>query len=175
MDIHRYGGRYLDSTLRLKERGLLLRGELPTQKVQYFVATQGVDIIYRFQRMDHDHLAKNAPRLLRLVIEEGSRYEDIPDSTKHVKIYVDIYKPGKKKPLERTYPTAEHHSTEIMVYGPGYETPGFEYFLSDVLDHILDIPKRYGTATKDASFKVKKMEICIRVKKEVFKKEKLPV
>jgi len=165
MKTRKYLGRYPKATQLLKERGLLLRGQYPTQRSVYLVTKEGVDIIYRFQRMDPSHLAKNSSLILEAAFEDVSRYEDIPGSIRYAEFLVEIWdgsKTRKRKPIERHFTTAYNPESKIMVYGAsGWEEDSFS--LSDKIDDILNIPKRYKDKMKTPTYKVKTLRLGVRL------------
>jgi len=154
-----YNGKYPSAADFLFREGLTSR---PRQRERIFTRTSGVDIIYTLKGMTPAKFREHSDTLLLLAFQEASRYSEYKWKFAKFEVKMGRLKRGRDVPDIATFQAAMHDDPDIMVYGPGYETPQ-KFFLIDKVDDILDISKRYqGKVDRQNPYKVLQLVISIR-------------
>ena len=123
---------------------------------------EGIDIVYTLRGLTPANFRHYSDSLLLLAYQEAKRYNEYKWKFARFDVRLGRLKAGRDLPEIASFQASMHDDPEIMVYGPGYETPRKE-FLKDKVEDILDITKRYsGKVDKQNPYKVVKLIISIR-------------
>jgi hypothetical protein len=157
-----YGGKYPSAASNLIKEGV---ASAPRQAERVLGWAEGIDITYTLKNLTPAAFRKYSDRLLLLALQEASRYPDARWKFAGFDVRLGRLKKGKDLPEVATFTASMHDEPEIMVYGPGYETPN-KPFLKDKVDEILDLTKRYpGKLSTQNPYRVVKLFISIREEK----------
>ncbi len=161
MPIRRYRSRYPRATSDLYRLGLLR--QMPVQKEVRFLRDHGVNITYRLKGVTPEKFRSIAHLFLEAAFHEAERYPEYRWKFARFDVQLNRTAKGRKSlPLIQTYTAGKHVDSQIMVYGPGYETDD-KIFLKDKVDEIVDIPARYlGRVKRQRPYNVVDMEVCLR-------------
>lgn len=135
----------------------------PRQITKELKWAEGIDIVYTLRNLTPANFRKYSDTLLLLAFQEATRYKDV-GRWKFASFDVRLgrLKKGRDLPEILSFQAHMHDDPDIMVYGPGYDTPGAP-FLKDQVEKILDIVRRYADqVNKQAPFKVVRLTISIR-------------
>jgi len=159
-----YKGSYPSAARYLIEEGITAT---PRQVPKELKWADGIDIVYTLQNLTPANFRKYSDSLLLLAYQEAVRYKEAGRWKFSVlDVRLGRLKKGRDLPETISFQAHMHDDPDIMVYGPGYETPGAP-FLKDQVDKILDIVRRYaGQVNKQAPFKVIRLTISIRQPKD---------
>ena len=159
-----YGGKYPSAANLLIERGITTA---PRQRIKEELSwADGIDIVYTLRDLTPLNFKNNSDYLLLLAYQEAMRYKEYKWKFAGFDVRLGRLRKGKDLPEIVTFQAAMHDDPEIMVYGPGYDTPQ-KWFLRDKVADILDIAKRYmDKVSKQNPYKVTKLFISIREPRE---------
>lgn len=157
-----YAGHYPSAARYLIEEGICAT---PRQYEKEFHWAEGINIVYTLYGMTPANFRKYSDTLLLLAYQEGMRYNEY--GYKFAGFDVRLGRSRKGKDLQEivTFQAAMNKDPDVMVYGEGalgYTVPQ-TYFLTNKVEDILDLAKRYpDQLNKQAPYKVLRLFICIR-------------
>ena len=159
-----YKGRYPAAAAQLIREGIT---SAPRQVRKEDLAwADGIEITYNLKGLTPVKFREYCDSLLLLAYQEAMRYDEYKWKFASFEVKLGRLKKGRDLPEIASFQSAMHDEPEIMVYGPGYETPQ-RHFLKDKVEDILDIAKRYpGKVSKQSPYKVIKLVIFIREPRE---------
>jgi len=155
-----YKGKYPSAARFLIDEGV---AGPPRQIVKDLKWARGIDIIYTLRNMTPANFRKYSDSLLLLAYQEATRYKDAGRwKWASFDARLGRLKKGRDLPETITFQAHMHDDPDTMIYGPGYDVPT-KVFLTDQVDKILDIVRRYGDRlNKQTPFKVVHLTISIR-------------
>lgn len=122
----------------------------------------GIDIVYTLKGLTPAAFREFSDSLQLLAYQEAMRYNEYKWKYARFEVKLGRLKKGRDLPEIASFQSAMHDDPEVLIYGPGYETPRREFLYNKVED-ILDIVKRYlGKVSKQNPYKVIKLIISIR-------------
>ena len=157
-----YVGHYPSAARYLIEEGV---AGVPKQYVRDLRKTEGIDIVYKLSGMTPAKFSAYKEHLLLLAYQEGMRYNHVRWKFGSFDVRLGRLKKGKDLPEIVTFMAAMHPDPDIMVYGPGYDTPQ-RHFLYNKVEDIEEIAKRYADKiSKQRPFRVTTLRISVREEK----------
>ena len=154
-----YKGKYPSAALYLMKEDITYA---PRQYERPLRWAEGLDIVYTLHNLTPANFAKYHDYLLLLAKQEADRYKEYMYAFAGFDVRLGRLKKGKDLPEIVTFQCSMNPDPEVMVWGPGYDTPRRE-FLFQKTEDILDIVKRYEErVSKQKPYKVVKLFISIR-------------
>lgn len=142
----------------------------PRQYDKDFKSTEGIDIVYTLRNLTPVNFRKYSDQLLLLAYQEAKRYDKVAKyKFARFEVRIGRLKKGRDLPDIASFQAAMNDDPDVMIYGPGYDTPQ-HYFLKDRVNDILDITRRYmGKISRQAPYKVVSLVISLRNKKPIIR------
>jgi len=154
-----YRGRYPSAARFLMAQDVT---SAPRQYDKELKWAEGIDIVYTLRNLTPANFEKYSDTLLLLAEQEGARYKEYLYRFAGFDVKLGRLKKGKDLPEIVTFQSSMSPDSDVMVWGPGYETPKRE-FLFQKAEDILDITKRYAErVSKQKPYKVIRLFISIR-------------
>jgi len=154
-----YRGQYPSAARYLIEQNIT---STPRQYEKELRKMSGLDIIYKLRNLTPANFNSYSDTLLLLAYQEAMRYNQYRWKFASFDVRLGRLKKGRDLPEVVTFTAAMHPDPEILIYGPGYETPQ-RHFLIDKVADILEIAKRYADkVSKQRPFRVIALRISIR-------------
>lgn len=159
-----YAGQYPSRARFLMEEDIT---SIPRQVLRPEIRwAESLDIIYTLRNLTPANFEHYKDDLLLLAYQECMRYNKYKWKFASFDVRLGRLSKGKDLPEIATFQASMHDDPDILVFGPGYETPRREFLYLKV-DDIIDLAKKYkDKVSKQRPYKVIRLTISIREPRE---------